>query len=90
MDREVKPWKCAFGHVLGQVRRDGAGIRQLLLYREAVDYEAFVSAEVDVIAIVEGYVTEVRCSVCGSVRTWVPGKEAVVKLISSLAVEEKE
>lgn len=89
MDREVKPWKCTFGHVLGQVRRDGAGIRQLLLYREAVDYEAFVSAEVDVIAIVEGYVTEVRCSVCGSVRTWVPGKEAIEKLIAGKVEGEK-
>jgi hypothetical protein len=81
MERDVKPWKCGNGHVLGQVRRNGTGIRQLLLYREAVDYDAFESAEVDVIAIVEGYVTEVRCSVCGSVRTWVPGKEAIEKLI---------
>ena len=81
MERDVKPWKCGNGHVLGQVSRNGTGIRQLLLYREAVDYDAFESAEVDVIAIVEGYVTEVRCSVCGSVRTWVPGKEAIEKLI---------
>lgn len=80
---DVKPWKCKNEHVLGQVRRNGTGIRQLLLYREAVDYEAFESAEVDVMAIVEGYVTEVRCSVCGSVRTWVPGKEAILKLLSS-------
>lgn len=82
MEHEVKPWKCGNGHVLGQVRRNGAGIRQLLLYREAVDYEAFESAEVDVMAVVEGYVTEVTCSVCGSVRTWVPGKEAIDRLVA--------
>ena len=35
----------------------------------------------DVMAVVEGYVTEVTCSVCGSVRTWVPGKEAIDRLL---------
>jgi hypothetical protein len=38
--------------------------------------------EVDVIAIVEGYVADVRCSVCGRIRTWVPGEEAMRHLLS--------
>jgi hypothetical protein len=37
--------------------------------------------EVDVMAVVEGYVADVRCSVCGRVRTWVPGQEAVRKML---------
>ena len=78
----LKPWKCEHQHVLGQVRRNGSGIRQLILYREAVDLEADEVEEVDVIAIVEGHVMDVRCSICGSSRTWVPGQEAVAKAIA--------
>jgi len=37
---ELKEWKCKQGHVMGQVRRNGSGVRQLLLYREAVDKNA--------------------------------------------------
>lgn len=32
---EAKPWVCKGGHVMGLVVRNGSGIRQLLLYREA-------------------------------------------------------
>lgn len=75
MDQEVKVWRCKNGHVLGRVQRNGSGIRQLMLYREA-DPE-----EIDVIAVIEGYVADVRCSLCGSFRTWVPGQEAMDRLI---------
>ena len=78
---ELKEWKCKQGHVMGQVRRNGSGIRQLLLYREAVDMEAQVLLYPDVMAIVEGYAAEVTCSICGGVRTWVPGQEAMDRLI---------
>ena len=37
--------------------------------------------EIDVMAIVEGYAADVRCSICGSVRTWVPGQEQLDALI---------
>jgi len=81
---ELKPWVCNNGHVLGQVKRNGKGVTQLFLYREAViasmenDDEM---AEVDVMAVVEGLVMDVRCSICGSVRTWVPGEEAIRRLL---------
>ncbi len=32
-----KLWSCKGGHVLGQVVRDGNGVRHLLLYRNAID-----------------------------------------------------
>lgn len=80
---EIKPWKCDKGHVMGQVRRNGSGIRQLLLYREAVSAE-WDPAEVDVMAVVEGYTADVRCSVCGAQRTWFTSQEAMDKLIKQV------
>jgi len=71
----VKPWMCRGGHVLGMVRRNGSGVRQLLLYRQALGQDG--EGEVDVMAVVDGLVMDVRCSVCGRVRTWVPSKEAL-------------
>jgi len=38
-------------------------------------------AEVDVMAVVEGLVLDVRCSICGYVRTWAPGEEAIKRLV---------
>jgi len=74
---EVKVWRCKGDHVLGIVVRNGNGIRQLLLYREAVGDSAGRGSpasyeEVDVVAVIEGRVVDVRCSICGRVRTWVP------------------
>jgi hypothetical protein len=45
-------------------------------------------------AVVEGYVAEIRCSVCDSVRTWIPGEESMKHLLSQakkmhLAIEQK-
>lgn len=62
---------------MGIVVRNGNGVRQLLLYREAVNSQTGMSGlhkveEIDVMAVVEGRVVDVRCSVCGRVRTWVP------------------
>ena len=65
----------------GQVVRNGGKIRQLLIYRLAVDPLAEHPAEIDVLGVAEGLVMEVRCSVCGSVRTWVPGEEALKRLL---------
>ena len=88
----VKAWRCpGKEHVLGLVRRNGRGIRQLWLYRQAVDDRAPLDsdestsagemAEVDVMAVVEGLALDVRCSICGEMRTWVPGEEAIRRLI---------
>ena len=84
---EMVAWKCPDGHVLGQVRRNGSKVQRLLLYRAAVSYESSpmgapgASAiskmeEVEVMAVVEGLVIDVRCSICGGIRTWRPGKPA--------------
>lgn len=87
---EVKAWKCDHGHVMGQVTRNGRGIRKLLLYREALSPDPSPSNgegginDVDIIAVVEGYVADVRCSVCGAVRTWVPGQEAIDRLVAQV------
>jgi hypothetical protein len=66
---------------MGQVMRNGRGIRKLILYREAIDDKAEKPTAVDVMAVVEGYVAEIRCSVCDSMRTWVPGEEAMRHLL---------
>ncbi len=76
MASEIKPWRCEGGHVLGLVKRNGRGIRQLMLYRHALDQQQG-QAEVDVMAVVEGLVMDVRCDICESIRTWAPGPEAI-------------
>jgi len=83
---EMKAWRCPGGeHVLGMVVRNGSGVRQLVLYRIAIPSNSQESdsqiEEVEVMAVVEGYVADVRCSICGRVRTWVPGEEAMRKLL---------
>jgi hypothetical protein len=53
------------------VRR--SGVQELLLFRQAVNLADDAPQEIDVIARVVGHVVDVRCSVCGCSRTWVPG-----------------
>jgi len=82
---ELKKWMCpSREHQLGLVRRNGRGIRQLLLYRNAVDLCAEPPAEVDVIGVLVGEMMDVKCSICGRVRTWVPGQEALDRLVESV------
>jgi hypothetical protein len=68
---------------MGMVKRAASGVRQLMLYRSAIDQaaEAAEADEVDVIAVVEGYVADVRCSLCGDIRSWFPGHEAMQRII---------
>lgn len=76
----LKQWQCKTClAVLGQVKRNGRGIRQLLLYRHAVRLTDDTPAEVDVIACVEGTVMDIRCDACGDVRTWERGQESVMR-----------
>lgn len=87
--RIIKAWKCPGGqHVLGQVVREGK-VTQLLLYREAVDLEAGGDPP-EVMAVVEGYAAEIRCSRCGRVRTWVPGEEALRRLLARMGNPNKK
>lgn len=77
---ELIAWRCPNGHTMGQVTRNGSGIRRLLLYREALE-EGEGAGEVDVIAVVEGNVLDVTCSICGEVRTWAAGQEVIRRMI---------
>lgn len=82
MDKDdCKPWTDEHQHILGVVKRSSGGIRQLLLYRHAVDLDHEPVEEVDVMAVVEGQVFDVRCSICGCIRTWYPGQEALEHLL---------
>jgi len=88
---ELKAWRCASGHVMGMVMRDGGGVRRLLLYREALtpdpSHNSGRGEGVEVMAVVEGYVADVKCSICGLVRTWVPGEEAIRRLLERRGIE---
>ena len=82
-ETEMKSWRCKQGHTMGLVVRKNR-VRQLLLLRKAVKspgYPVDMTEEMDIMAVVEGYVADVRCSLCGEVRTWVPGEEAMRKLL---------
>lgn len=86
---EAKAFKCKGGHALGLAVKDGNGTVVLLLYREAIGRVTDPPLqEVDVVAIVEGYAAEVRCSICGRVRSWVPGEEAMRHLLERMRVRE--
>jgi hypothetical protein len=76
---EQKLWKCPNGHILGLSTRNGSHVRQLMLFRHAVRYPEYLPAEV--IARVAGSVMDVRCSICGEMRTWAPGQEYIDELI---------
>ena len=77
---EIKAWKCGNGHALGQVQRNGSGIPMLALYRQALDLED-PGEPPDVMACLEGYAMDVRCSICGEMRTWYPEAEAMEELM---------
>lgn len=72
--KEVVVWKCPNGHGLGVVIENGSGVRQLALYRDAVDIQAEIPEDVDVLGLVVGKM-EIRCSACGELRTWYPDSQ---------------
>jgi hypothetical protein len=89
----LKHWKCENGHVLGIVERVQASnkgnkyyVSRLMLFRIAIDLEPahFVSLEdVDVIANIEGTVMDIRCSCCGSIRTWWMGEATLARFMEN-------
>lgn len=95
-ENTIVPWKCsnkACKAHLGRVVRNGSGVRQLLLYREATPSPSptalplggEMEGEFEVMGLVEGRM-EVKCSVCETVRTWVPGEEALRQLLARCGV----
>ena len=89
MADELKIWTCKNGHALGQIRRSGRGIHQLFLYRQAVSFDQGDPEQVDILAVIEGTVLDIRCGICGEVRTWIAGQEAMDRLIESYAAMHK-
>jgi len=88
---DMKQWKCERGHVLGVVQRVRVGghhVARLSLYREAIDVNANgTMEEVDVMAVAEGTVLDVKCSVCNGMRTWYMGEDAVKRLVGTYLAE---
>ena len=79
-----KPWRCENRHVMGMVHRGRNGIRHLRLWRVAAQPG-------DVICIIDrGLVRDIRCAVCGSVRTWHPDDEALHDLLRKNVEETVE
>lgn len=87
----MKTWKCKNNHVLGVVQRvkiGGIHVARLLLYREAVDLSGNgTMSEVDVMAVVEGTVLDVKCSICGTVRPWYMGRDALERAVQTYLAE---
>jgi hypothetical protein len=81
-------WRCPTGHVLGQVQRSGSKVQRMLLYRVAIsDQQESGVDEVEVMAVLEGLVMDVRCSICGGIRTWRPGAEKTKPQITQIYTE---
>lgn len=76
----MTPWKCTGKgrHVMGYVQQTH-NVSQLVLLRNALEGNG--EGETDVLAVVDGYAADVRCSICGSIRTWVPGEQSLKRLL---------
>ena len=70
--------------IIERSKRSRGWVTRLLLYREAVDNREDVPADVDVIAVLEGTVFDVRCSICGRTRTWYAGDVEMDALLDSV------
>jgi hypothetical protein len=67
--------------------KNGAGMPQLMVYRHAIDAEADVPAEVDVmIGPVTGAMT-VRCEICEDVRQWSVSVESLLYLVEQMPTD---
>lgn len=80
---------CSKGHRLGQIRANGDGAPQLMLYRHAIDMTATEPAEVDVIGPLQGRMA-VQCDVagCDCVRLWDASVAAVADLFMRFSDEQ--
>jgi hypothetical protein len=62
--------RCPKQHILGQMRMNGDHVEVFELFRQAIDYGEDMPEPVDVIAVISGRVTEIRCSICGGLINW--------------------
>lgn len=90
MADEITSWKCKNGHILGQARKTGRGVHQLILYRQAVDFDAESPVEVDVIAVIRGQGMDIRCSICEDKRTWAAEKGPPVGVMPEVNLKKIE
>ena len=71
---EDKLWYCdGCRAALGKVTRNGNGIRVLEVFRHPDE-------PADIVCEVQGF-TRVCCEACGGVRIWVPGQDALDRII---------
>ncbi len=73
---------CEKGHVLGQVRENGSGLHIFELFRQAIDYGADIPDQVDLIAVIHGRATDVRCSICSAVIVWHAGRRRAAQRVA--------
>jgi len=62
--------RCPKKHILGQMRKNGRRQEVFELFRQAIDYGQEMPEQVDVIAVIVGKATNIRCSICGGLIVW--------------------
>lgn len=80
---ERRMWKCPRGHVIGEVKyltRDkGVRVRALMQYDRS---ETKLPDELPALrAKLIGDAYDVRCTICGTVRDWYMGEDAINELL---------
>lgn len=98
----AKQWKCENGHVMGVTERVKVKLRagettiryfttRLLIFKDSVDMEADVPAEIEVATALDGRILSMvhKCSVpgCGCKREWHPAPEVVELLAETYLAE---
>jgi hypothetical protein len=68
-NRELVPWRCGRGHILGLVRATAHDGHQLILLRQAITEP---TESLDVLGTISGLAIGLECSICGCQRTWQP------------------
>jgi hypothetical protein len=88
---ERRLWWCRHGHVLGEVKHALVGqrrVRALMLYEVSVLLEN-VPAELPTL---RGRVTagmdDIRCTICGAVKSWEVGEDALEALFERRQARE--
>jgi len=82
-NEKAVPWKCDNEHILGMMKRGKK--KSLLLYRHALDMSVEEPVEVEVLGHLQGSMLEIKCDVCGAVRTWMEDEPKGRKVVSYVA-----